>query len=135
MAITFGPPAGPHLTQFSWGNTFIRRTLQEGDIVNLLVESSMAGGYWYDLRRFLSIGPVPAAYREAWEIAKEARADHGGELQARPAAGGRRGGLRQIPHEQGMPGGKSGVGTRTGAGSRGEARFPEGRGLQARGRG
>ena len=59
MAVTFGPPAGPHLTQFSWGNTFLRRTLKRGDIVNLLVESSMAGGYWYDLRRFLSIGPVP----------------------------------------------------------------------------
>jgi Xaa-Pro aminopeptidase len=74
MAITFGPPAGPRQTQFSWGNTYLRRTLKEGDIVNLLVESSMAGGYWYDLRRFLSIGPVPEAYQEAWEIATEARA-------------------------------------------------------------
>ena len=74
IAITFGPPAGPHQTQFSWGNTFIRRTLKEGDIVNMLVESSMAGGYWYDLRRFFSIGPVPKVYVEAWKIAKEARA-------------------------------------------------------------
>ncbi len=75
VAIAFGRPGEPHHPgQMSWGNTFIRRKLREGDIVNLLVESSMAGGYWYDLRRFLSIGPVPAAYREAWEIAKEARA-------------------------------------------------------------
>lgn len=74
MAITFGPPNGPHQTQFSWGNTYIRRTIQEGDIVNLLIESSMAGGYWYDLRRFLSVGPVPEAYQEAWEICIEARA-------------------------------------------------------------
>ncbi|MEI7672005.1 MAG: M24 family metallopeptidase, partial [Deltaproteobacteria bacterium] len=56
------------------GNTCIRRTIHEGDIVNLLIESSMAGGYWYDLRRFLSVGPVPEAYQEAWAIAMEARA-------------------------------------------------------------
>jgi Xaa-Pro aminopeptidase len=74
VAIAFGQPGKAHPGQMSWGNTYIRRKLKEGDIVNLLVESSMAGGYWYDMRRFLSIGPVPAAYREAWEIAKEARA-------------------------------------------------------------
>lgn len=75
VAIAFGQPKEPHHPgQMSWGNTVIRRKLREGDIVNLLVESSMAGGYWYDMRRFFSIGPVPAAYREAWEIAKEARA-------------------------------------------------------------
>ena len=74
VAIAFGQPGEPHSAQMSWGNTVIRRKLQEGDIVNLLVESSMAGGYWYDMRRFFSIGPVPAAYREAWEIVREARA-------------------------------------------------------------
>ena len=74
VAIAFGQPGAPHLAQMSWGNTYIRRKLQEGDIVNLLVESSMAGGYWYDMRRFFSIGPVPAAYQEAWKIAREARA-------------------------------------------------------------
>ena len=74
VAIAFGQPGEAHQHQMSWGNTFIRRPLKEGDIVNLLVESSMAGGYWYDMRRFLSIGPVPAAYQEAWEIVSEARA-------------------------------------------------------------
>ncbi len=74
VAIAFGQPGEPHPGQMSWGNTVIRRKLREGDIVNLLVESSMAGGYWYDMRRFFSIGPVPAAYRTAWEIAREARA-------------------------------------------------------------
>ena len=74
VAIAFGQPGEPHPGQMSWGNTVIRRKLREGDIVNLLVESSMAGGYWYDMRRFFSIGPVPAAYREAWEIVREARA-------------------------------------------------------------
>jgi Xaa-Pro aminopeptidase len=74
VAIAFGQPGEPHPGQMSWGNTIIRRKLREGDIVNLLVESSMAGGYWYDMRRFFSIGPVPAAYREAWEIVREARA-------------------------------------------------------------
>ena len=74
VAIAFGQPGEPHPGQMSWGNTVIRRKLREGDIVNLLVESSMAGGYWYDMRRFFSIGPVPAAYRNAWEIAREARA-------------------------------------------------------------
>ena len=74
VAIAFGQPGEAHPGQMSWGNTYIRRKLKEGDIVNLLVESSMAGGYWYDMRRFLSIGPVPAAYREAWEIVREARA-------------------------------------------------------------
>jgi len=74
VAIAIGQPGAPHLAQMSWGNTYIRRKLREGDIVNLLVESSMAGGYWYDMRRFFSIGPVPAAYQVAWEIVREARA-------------------------------------------------------------
>lgn len=75
VAIAFGQPGeSHHPAQMSWGNTTIRRKLREGDIVNLLVESSMAGGYWYDMRRFFSIGPVPAAYQEAWRIVREARA-------------------------------------------------------------
>jgi Xaa-Pro aminopeptidase len=74
MAITVGPPNGPHQTQFSWGNTYIRRPIQEGDVMSLLIESSMAGGYWYDLRRTLSVGPPTAAYQEACEIVTEARA-------------------------------------------------------------
>jgi Xaa-Pro aminopeptidase len=74
MSIQFGQPGGPlHHPQHSLGNIYYHRTFKEGDIVNMLVESSMAGGYWYDLRRFLSIGPVPEAYLEAHAIAKEAR--------------------------------------------------------------
>lgn len=73
VAIAIGQPGAPHQGQMSWGNTYIRRAFREGDIVNLLVESSMAGGYWYDMRRFLCIGSVPKEYQEAHKIAKEAR--------------------------------------------------------------
>ena len=73
IAIAFGPVDAPPSQQWNWGNTYIRRKLQQGDIVNILIESSAAGGYWYDLRRFLSIGPVPGEIREAREIALEAR--------------------------------------------------------------
>jgi Xaa-Pro aminopeptidase len=73
ISIQFGPPGAMHSSQHSWGNTYIHRTFREGDMCNMLAESSMAGGYWYDLRRFLSIGPVPEAYREAHAIVKEAR--------------------------------------------------------------
>ena len=51
----------------------IRRTLRERDIVNILIESSAAGGYWYDLRRFFCIGSAPPELLEAHAIAKEAR--------------------------------------------------------------
>ena len=34
-----------------------------------MIESSVAGGYWYDLRRFLCIGKVPKEVQEAFEIA------------------------------------------------------------------
>ena len=71
--IAFGQPGSPQYSQTSWGNTFVRRTFREGDIVNLLIESSAAGGYWYDLRRFLCIGRVPKELQEAHEIVKEAR--------------------------------------------------------------
>lgn len=73
IAIMFGPLGAMHQQQHSWGNTYWHRKLKEGDIVNMLMESSAPGGYWYDLRRFLSIGPVPAELREAHAIAKEAR--------------------------------------------------------------
>jgi Xaa-Pro aminopeptidase len=66
-------PGSPEYSQASWGSTFVRQTLREGDIVNLLIESSVPGGYWYDLKRMLCLGPVPGALQEAFEIAKEAR--------------------------------------------------------------
>ena len=72
--VTFGQLGGPYYNQTSWGNTFERRTFKDGDIVNLLIESSVAGGYWYDLRRFLCIGRVPKEVQEALEIVKESRA-------------------------------------------------------------
>jgi len=73
IAIMFGPLDSMHQQQHSWGNTYWRRKLKEGDIINMLMESSAPGGYWYDLRRFLSIGPVPHELQEAHAIAKEAR--------------------------------------------------------------
>lgn len=42
-------------------------------MINILIESSAAGGYWYDLRRFLCIGSIPKELQEAYEIVKEAR--------------------------------------------------------------
>lgn len=74
IAIMFGTPGSMHQQQHSWGNTYWRRKLKEGDIINMLMESSAPGGYWYDLRRFLSIGPVPEELQEAHTIALEARA-------------------------------------------------------------
>jgi len=71
--LIFNQPGAPVYAQCNWGNTYIRRTLREGDIINLLIESSIAGGYWYDLRRFLCFGSVPKELQEAMEIAKEAR--------------------------------------------------------------
>ena len=73
LGIIFDQPGATKLSQLSWGNTYIRRTIKKGDVVNLLMESSVAGGYWYDLRRFLCFGPVPNELQEAMEIAKEAR--------------------------------------------------------------
>ncbi|MEI7673000.1 MAG: M24 family metallopeptidase [Deltaproteobacteria bacterium] len=73
IAIMFGPLDSFHQQQHSWGNVYWRRKLKEGDIINLLIESSMPGGYWYDLRRFLSIGPVPQELQEAHAIAAEAK--------------------------------------------------------------
>ncbi len=75
ISITFGQPGGSHYMQNSChGNVFVRRPFKNGDIVNMLIESSAAGGYWYDLRRFFCIGAPPKALHEAYAIAKEARA-------------------------------------------------------------
>ncbi len=71
--IMFGQLGGTQYGQASWGNTFVRRRLMDGDIINMLVESSAAGGYWYDLRRFLCIGRAPKEVEEAYEIVKETR--------------------------------------------------------------
>jgi Xaa-Pro aminopeptidase len=73
IAIMFGPLDSMHQQQHSWGNVYWRRKLKQGEIVNMLIESSMPGGYWYDLRRFFSIGPVPQELQDAHAIAKEAR--------------------------------------------------------------
>lgn len=74
ISITFGPPDAPPHSQHNWGNTHVRRVFRDGDIVNLLIESSAAGGYFYDLRRFLCIGSVPKELQKAYAVAKEARA-------------------------------------------------------------
>ena len=71
--IAFGQPGGVHYSQVSWGNTVVRRPFQDGDVVNMLIESSAAGGYWYDMRRFLCIGKVPPEIEEAYAVVKEAR--------------------------------------------------------------
>jgi Xaa-Pro aminopeptidase len=71
--IAFGRPGGTHYAQTSWGNTVVRRTFREGDVINILIESSAAGGYWYDLRRFLCIGSAPKELQEAYALVKEAR--------------------------------------------------------------
>ena len=73
ISMTFGPTDAAPFSQHNWGNTYIRRPFREGDIVNLLIESSAAGGYFYDLRRFLCIGSVPKELHRAYAIAKEAR--------------------------------------------------------------
>ncbi len=51
IAILFGKPGSASYSQSSYANIHVRRPFQEGDVVNLLIESSTAGGYWYDLRR------------------------------------------------------------------------------------
>jgi Xaa-Pro aminopeptidase len=73
ISIAFGPPDAAPYSQHNWGNTHVRRPFRDGDIVNLLIESSAAGGYFYDLRRFLCIGSVPKELHKAYETAKEAR--------------------------------------------------------------
>jgi Xaa-Pro aminopeptidase len=73
ISIAFGPPDAEPYSQHNWGNTYVRRPFRDGDIINLLIESSAAGGYFYDLRRFLCIGSVPKELQEAYVIAKEAR--------------------------------------------------------------
>lgn len=73
ISITFGPPGAPPHSQHNWGNTYVRRTFGDGDIINLLIESSAAGGYFYDLRRFLCIGDVPKDVQKAYAVARKAR--------------------------------------------------------------
>ncbi len=73
IGVAFGRPGAHQDHQSSWGNTSVRRKLEEGDIINILIESSAAGGYWYDLRRFLCIGNIPPELEEAYAIVKEAR--------------------------------------------------------------
>jgi len=74
IAMSFGQPGSVTYRQHSIGNTFVRRSLKDGDVINLLIESSAAGGYWYDMRRFFCIGPVPEELQEAYEINIESRA-------------------------------------------------------------
>lgn len=72
LFIRFGPLGAPILEQHSGGNWFVRRTFKQGDIVDILIESSGRGGYWYDLRRVLCFGTPPEELVEAHEISKEA---------------------------------------------------------------
>ena len=85
--ISFAQPGGTQYVQGSWGNTFVRRTFKAGDIINILIESSIACGYWYDLRRFMCIGSVPKETQEAYEIAKEARRRMAAALKPGVSAG------------------------------------------------
>jgi|GEM_PF-633657 len=73
LVIAFGPPGTPPYSQVSWDRHYVRRPFKNGDVVNFLIESSAAGGYWYDLRRFLCIGSIPKALQAAYEVAREAR--------------------------------------------------------------
>jgi Xaa-Pro aminopeptidase len=73
IGVWFGQPGSREYSQLSWGNTFVRRTFKDGDVVSLLIESSAPGGYWYDLRRLLCLGSIPNELQEAHEIVKEAR--------------------------------------------------------------
>ncbi len=72
--IAFGQPGGHPYGQASWGNVSVRRKFRDGDVINLLIESSAAGGYWYDLRRFICIGSIPKELEEAHAIVEETRA-------------------------------------------------------------
>lgn len=80
--VAFGPPGTPLYTCSSWGNQYPRRPIQKGDVINILMESSAAGGYWYDLRRFLFIGKPPGELVEAYAMVKEARALMAADLKA-----------------------------------------------------
>jgi Xaa-Pro aminopeptidase len=71
--IRFGQPSGAQYDQWSWGNTFVKRTFKPGDVIDILIESSGRGGYWYDLRRTLCIGNAPEELRKAHVICQEAR--------------------------------------------------------------
>ncbi|MFH0848372.1 MAG: M24 family metallopeptidase [archaeon] len=73
IGMVFGSLGGPRYRQSSWGNNIVRRPLKRGDVIRLLIESSAAGGYWYDMRRMMSMGPVPKEMQEAHDVVLEAR--------------------------------------------------------------
>ena len=73
ILIRFGQPSGAQYDQWSWGNTFVKRTFKSGDVIDILIESSGRGGYWYDLRRTLCIGNAPEELRKAHAICQEAK--------------------------------------------------------------
>ncbi len=73
IGIWLGKPGGTVYHQMNWGNTCIRPPFTKGTVIKLLIESSAAGGYWYDLVRYLCIGEMQEGLPEAMEIAKEAR--------------------------------------------------------------
>ena len=97
ISITFGPPDAAPYSQHNWGNTCVRKTFREGDVVNLLIESSAAGGYFYDLRRFLCIGSVPEGASGGACDRQGGAGHHGGKPQTRCDAKGRGGGKRPVP--------------------------------------
>lgn len=72
LFIRFGPPGEPTLEQHSAGNWFVRRAFRQGDIVDVLIESSGRGGYWYDLRRVLCFGSPSKELVDAHDISREA---------------------------------------------------------------
>ena len=73
IGIWLGKPGGTTYHQMNWGNTVIRPPFSDGTVIKLLIESSAAGGYWYDLVRYLCIGTMQEGLPEAMEIAIEAR--------------------------------------------------------------
>ncbi|HUI86038.1 MAG TPA: M24 family metallopeptidase [Nitrososphaerales archaeon] len=73
--IWFGPLGGPKYEQMSHGNGFIRRPFKDDDVVDILIECTGPGGYWYDLRRILYIGgSPPPELVKAHAISREALA-------------------------------------------------------------
>lgn len=73
LGVWLGKPGGTVYHQMNWGNMCIRPPFSKGTVIKLLIESSAAGGYWYDLVRYLCIGEMQEGLPEAMEIAKEAR--------------------------------------------------------------
>lgn len=63
------------------------RTLQPGDLLNIMIEVNGPGGYYTEMARTLCFGDPPKELIDAWEISKEAQALTVGLLKpgARPA--------------------------------------------------